>query len=439
MSQFQNFPTPKPIQNPIETPKFPLPALGPLASTFQKLADGACAPVDYIVATALAVMAALIGNTRVIRLSWGWDEPCALWFLLVGRASNSKSPGMRAVTQSLQPVLRDEAEEYRQAFKRYEAGDLPSAPRNVRWISSNMSNEMLVQQGELNPRGQLILSKEGAPFLQGKNDFFLDSFCADSVTRDRISTNSNACERLLASCVGAVHPCDVEKLVARKVGDGGLARCLVTEPERRPFAFPDEIDSHPDLSPIFRALRAIPLGETPVAVELVGQERADFEAWAQANDAKEVEDALDYHFAKLRGIAARLAMVLDYAWAAAEGRSFPTTLSRPAVVSAIGMIERYWKPMARKVYRLRTQTGASEDAQKLARWILAGRYTRINKREIYKHAGLPGLTDPAPVQTALDELMHFGWLRRLSEKTGAGRKPEDYDVNPAVFDLPEAV
>lgn len=441
MAHFTNYNWPKPesIFQSVETPTFPVQVLRRIAEALQKLADGTSAPIDYVMATFLALVAGLIGNTRVVQVHSRWVEPCALWVLLVGLASSAKSPSMRAVTQFMQPITQAEEEEYSLACERYQSGELSSAPRRTRILTSDISNVMLVHEGGHNPRGQIVQSKEGAPFLTGANNKFLEAFNAETITYSRATTGTVHCERLLASCIGAVHPCDIEKQIATKAGDGGLARCLVTEPDRRPFSLPDDLETKPDLAPVFRALHAIPLGEAPEPVMMDEMGRNTLEAWIRTHEQEELGGAIDLHFAKMRGIAARQAMVLDYIWAAAEGRPFPTTVSQLAVAGSLGLLEQYWKPMARKVYRVGSPSGASKAAQTLARWILSTRPACVNKREIYKDAGLPGLSQPAAVQTALDDLMHFGWLRRAPEKAGAGRKPDDYAVNPAVFDLPEAV
>lgn len=422
-----------------ETPRFPLQVMRSLAQPLQQLADGTAAHVDYAVATFLTLVAGLIGNTRVVKIHSRWTEPCALWVLLIGLASSAKSSSMRAVTQFTQRIEAEEEEKFRRECQLHEGGEVSELPRRTRIMTTDTSNVMLVHEGGHNPRGQIIASKEGAPFLTGANNKFLEAFNGESITYSRATTGTVHCERLLASCIGAVHPCDIEKQIVSRAGDGGLARCLVTEPERRPFSLPDDLESNPDLSPIFRALHAIPLGEGPEPVTMDEKGRNALEAWVRTHEQEELGGAIDLHFAKMRGIAPRLALVLDYAWAAAEDRPFPTTLSWLAVAGSLGLLEQYFKPMARKVYRVASQSGASKDAQTLAQWILSGRPACINKREVYKDAGLPGLSQPAAVQSALDELVHFGWLRRAPEKAGAGRKPEDYAVNPAVFDLPEAV
>lgn len=163
-----------------------------------------------------------------------------------------------------------------------------------------------------------------------------------------------------------------------------------------------------------------------------------FEAWVQQHEQEEC-GAIDLHFAEMRGIVPRLALVLDHLWAAAENRPMPETVSPLAMLGAIAMIEDYWKPMALKIYRVGWTPGVSPQTRTLARWILVGRRTRINRRDIYKNARLPGLSKPEAVQEALDDLTDFGWVRHAPVRTGTGRRPEDYTVTPAIYDLPEAV
>ncbi|KJS37543.1 MAG: hypothetical protein VR70_12255 [Rhodospirillaceae bacterium BRH_c57] len=421
------------------TPIFPIHIFRSLADPLTTLADRVSANVDYLVGTLLVLAAGLIGNTREVQIHSGWTEPCALWVLLVGTASNAKSPSMRAVMSHLEDLYRTEEEAYLAALARFQAGETAEEPRRHRLVPSDISNVMLVQEGGHNRRGQIVISKEGAPFLIGANDKFLEAFNGESVTYARATTGTVHSDRLLASCAGAVHPHDIEKQIANRAGDGGLARCLVMEPERRPFALPANVETCPDLAPVFRRLHGIPLGDKPLPLSLEETAVTTFEGWVREHEQEEYGGAIDLHFAKLRGIAPRLALVVDHIWAASENRPMPEMVSHLAMLGAIAMIEEYWKPMALKVYRVGWTPGVSPQTRALARWILVGRHTRINKRDIYKHARLPGLSKPEAVQEALDDLTDFGWVRRAPARAGAGRRPEDYSVIPAIYDLPEAM
>jgi hypothetical protein len=59
--------------------------------------------VAYLALPALSVVAALIGNSRVIRLKRNWHEPAVVWSGIVGDSGTLKSP---TVSAALNPLYR---------------------------------------------------------------------------------------------------------------------------------------------------------------------------------------------------------------------------------------------------------------------------------------------------------------------------------------------
>ena len=71
----------------------PLPA--PLAEYVRQCAVALGCDPAFVALPVLAVIASAIGNTRVIRLKRGWDEPAVLWTVIVGDSGTLKSPAYR--------------------------------------------------------------------------------------------------------------------------------------------------------------------------------------------------------------------------------------------------------------------------------------------------------------------------------------------------------
>ena len=154
---------------------FPLHALPePLRSLAEQGARSIGCDPAFIALPGLAVLASLVGNTRVIRLKGDWREPSVIWTGTVGDSSTLKSPAYKLVVN---PVIkaqmrllkeyRQEMEHYGEAKARYDrerkqrekdgqvAGDLEKAkePACPRLVVSDITIERLSEVLEDNPWG----------------------------------------------------------------------------------------------------------------------------------------------------------------------------------------------------------------------------------------------------------------------------------------------
>jgi hypothetical protein len=148
-------------------------------------------------------------------------------------------------------------------------------------------------------------------------------------------------------------------------------------------------------------------------------------------------------FGKGRGLALRLALVLEYLWwCGATGIDAPpAAISTKAFAAAAALLDRYFLPMAARVYGDAAAAPGDRHAATIARWILKTRPNLLNARDIRRKARLPGLSVPENVRLALAALVEADWivLIRKSSGTGGGRPREDYVVNPRVFEeVPDA-
>src|SRR5262249_43929484 len=74
----------------------------------------ACTPA-YDASPALAVCASSIGNSRVIQLKRGWQEPSVIWAVIVGDSGTLKSPAYLKAVGHLFAVQRQRIAEHRKA------------------------------------------------------------------------------------------------------------------------------------------------------------------------------------------------------------------------------------------------------------------------------------------------------------------------------------
>jgi hypothetical protein len=108
-------------------------------------------------------------------------------------------------------------------------------------------------------------------------------------------------------------------------------------------------------------------------------------------------------------------------------------ISEHAAVAAIGFLDAYATPMARRCFGEASLPQADRDALALARWLKAQDPLpgTINARGLRRHHAPIG-RDADRYDPALIELAEAGWLRRLPGRSGTGRPSKDWAVNPRI-------
>jgi hypothetical protein len=172
-------------------------------------------------------------------------------------------------------------------------------------------------------------------------------------------------------------------------------------------------------------------------VQLSDAAAAHFEGYVvQARlRAKEATGLLAGAWGKVSGYVLRLALVLEYlSWSEAGFRAEPLRIGETAMLWAIGLIDGYFMPMARRVFGEAAIPEEERRAMELARWIVEARPERFNARETRRQIG-GSLRDSKPMSQACEVLAQAGWIRPVAARsgTGGGRTPSDYEVNPALL------
>jgi len=254
---------------------FPLYALPVVLRPFVETgAEAIQCPPDFVAVPLLTALGAVIGRTYVIEVKPGWQEPTALWTVVVGRPGTAKSPALRLATKPLSTLQRKLAEEHaiqmdiydveakhhKKDFKRWErdqkSADNPPAepekPVSRRIIVSDATVEALAPIMLDNPRGIILFRDELAGWINSMNQykgnkggdvqFFLSTWNGAPVIVDRKSQqgeNINIPETYLA-VTGSCQPEVLLRTLGRERQEDGFAsRLLVCWPKETPRKWVD--------------------------------------------------------------------------------------------------------------------------------------------------------------------------------------------------------
>jgi hypothetical protein len=466
-------------------PEFPLAALGDAwAAWVTEAAEAAAAPVDYVAMPLLASASALIGNARWVQAAPGWKEPPHLWCGVVGDSGSSKSPGADCLLRDVLPAIesrmrgdhperlaewRAAAEAHkvstekwekdvREAAKHGNAPPLPPRdkappePQEPRLRQNDSTIEKIAcLLASAAPKGLLMVRDELAGWLLGMtayNDagraFWLEAYGGRPYRVERqkhpepIQVN-----HLAVAVAGGTQP---EKLAGmfQDADDGLLARFIWSWPEPRPFKLARKMPNAPFAIEALDRLRLLEMTPAtmdreaePVLVPVAGAALPMLEAFAQDMQAAQQSAAglLRSAYGKARGVAVRLALVIEFLrWAAEPGLSAPPReVSEDALAQACDMVADYFLPMAARVYGDAAIPQAERNAATLARWIIKTKPREVHIRSLQRDVRLPGLRDAESIKAACAVLVEADWLRKA--ETAAFPKPRvAYPVNPGIFD-----
>ncbi len=453
-------------------------------------AEGAGAPLDYVACALLAVVGATIGNARWGSPWPGWSHPPVVNFACIGNPSAGKSPAINATTAPLADLAaalnadwEDRLREYRterqiakERRARWEAevkeavkqGLLPppepkdarepDRPRKRRICSSDPTIEAARDLSAANARG-LLLYRDELPGWIGSMDrytngaggdraFWLQAYDGGRWTADRVKDGDDGADipHLTWGVVGGIQPDRMASLLMTGDDDGLASRFIYCWP-----AQPRDVPPRPAgrlpfaLMPELRRLRELPMPEDePVILPFTDDAVAMLQDWRRFERALEAEahGLFLSWLGKLPGMAVRLAVVFAHLdWLVQPGGTPPPSLiDGDAAARAIGFLESYALPMARRAFGEAALPEAERDARRLARWYLRQRGPRpetLNARTLRRMPNGPGIPTAARINAALEELAELGWCRPAPGREGgqAGRQRGDWAMNPALRDV----
>ena len=451
-------------------------------------AEAKGAPPDYVAGALLASAGALLGNVRRASPWLGWAEPPILFVGNIGNPSAGKSPAIDALAELLTTIERDGNTDYNDRRRRHEAESEAAAIRRKAWQAdvkaANASGHPLPalpanadpgpvptrrrlvlkdttveKAGELardNPLGLLVMRDELAGWCGGMDKyggggdrpFWLEAYGGRPHVVDRVKhPEPISISALSIGIIGGIQPDRLASMLLAGDDDGLAARFLYFWPERRAPSRPSRqhdaegakdalarlrtlpLDAHDDGSPRWRLL---PFDEE--AATLMQQWRLDV-----AEHETEAAGLFLSWLGKLPGMAARLALVLEYLWWCGDAPASPEPrrVSEKAIHAAGAFLDGYALPMARRAFGDAAVTQSERDAATLARWLQRQKPVpeRLNARELYRAKDKPiPSRDPARYEAALQDLEEAGWVRRAPARSGIipGKRRSDWEVNPAL-------
>jgi DNA polymerase I-like protein with 3'-5' exonuclease and polymerase domains len=437
----------KPAQPPAPYQPFPVDALPEPVRSFviQGAASLRCDPA-YLALPALSIVAALIGNTREVRLKRDWHEASVVWSAVIGDIGTLKSPALKMVTGPLYRMQKElierykgECAEYQQAKEDYDrrakeakkAGkefkeDPPEKPSLVRVVTSDTTIEKLAQLLEDNPRGLLTCRDELGGWLTsfqrykgnaGGSDLpgWLEMHRAETLIVDRKTGDRPTLfiPRAAVSVCGGIQEGTLARALTVEHFDAGLAaRLLMAMPcKSRKEWTEDEVkpDTRLAYETTLRKLLDLSMdkdqsGEkVPFALRLTPEAKERwvvfYREWAQSQAAAEGDVAAC--LSKLEGYAARLALIHHIVTHVADMTDCDPIA--PGSIDAAVTLTRWFAYEAKRIYVALRESEEARQVRRLFEFIRS-RGGTITSRMLHK-ANRSRYPTPEAAEVFLDALV----------------------------------
>jgi hypothetical protein len=283
-------------------------------------------------------VAALIGNTREVRLKRDWHEPSVLWTATIGESGTLKSPAQKKVMapvyrlqKELIAKFKTDMEEYEKEKEKYEQRvreakkeghtldtDPPEEPTLARLVTGDVTIEKLAELLDDNPRGLLLSRDELGGWLAsfqrykgraGGSDLpgWLEMHRAETLIVDRKTGERPTLfiSRAAVSICGGIQPGTLARALTPEYFEAGMAaRLLMAMPSPRAKTWTED-EVHPDVQEAYEKTlkRLVDLqmdrnaqGEkVPFAVKLTPEAKklwvAFYAEWARRQAGAEGEQA----------------------------------------------------------------------------------------------------------------------------------------------------
>ena len=476
--------------DPVPPPAFGLALFSPLwASWIARAAEGAGAPPDYVGCALLGVAGAAIGNSRWGSPWEGWRHPPVVNVACIGLPSAGKSPAINAVAEPLAAREADLNDDFKERMREHRTAAQAAKERRALWeaevkaavkenrppppeppgaaeparpckrrlCSTDPTAEAARDLSAANPRGLLLHRDELAGWIgsmdrYGKGGagsdraFWLQSYEGGRWTSDRVKDGEDGRDvpHLTWGIVGGIQPDRLASILLSGDDDGLSARFIYAWPA----PLPDVSDPPAGkllpfaLGAKLRRLHNLPIPEdgAPVVLPFAPEAVDALQDWRR--EVKRMEsDATGLFLSwlgKLPGMAVRLAVVFAHLeWLARpDGAPPPEAVEFDAIAPALGFLESYAVPMARRAFGEAAMPEAERDARRLARWLRrqTPMPSTLNARALRRQAHGPGISTPARIEAALAELAELGWVRPAAAREGGGkgRQRGDWAVNPGL-------
>jgi len=448
---------------------FPIEALpGPVGAYVRQAAAALVCDPAYVALPVLAVLASAIGDSRVLRLKEGWEEPSVLWSVLSADSGTLKTPAFRKAVHYLTRMQKRMLQEYREAKNEYKRelaelkkraregedaadGVLPKEPVLRRILCSDITVEKLAEILEDNPRGVLLARDELNAWLksftrykQTSSDLpnWLEMHRAGPMIVDRKTGERRHLfvERAPVSITGGIQPNVFAKALTPEFLDSGLgARLLMAMPPKRAkrwteaYVEPEVEQGYHDLLDKLLQLEFDNRDgeEVPHSLKLSRDAKAAwiqfFDEWAEEQAALEGDVAAA--FSKLEGAAARFALihhVVTLCWLETDDRREVGVKSIEAGVALC----RWFAYEAQRIYGMLAESPEECSMRKLIDFIRT-RDGQISIRDLQKSNSrkYPHAEDAEAALEGLKEQGCGEW-RECSVRDQGGRPSRVFHLLP---------
>lgn len=461
------------------TPELPIEAFGDAGAWILRSAESRSTAPGYVAAAFLAVAGSLIGNAYWVNPRKAWEEPPILWFGLVGSPAAAKTPALKCCTQFLVKFQKEKMPEYEDAMKKFgeekdvaetakkvwledckkdikagrarpirpDAAITPETPVPPKLTVSDTTAEAAAAILAQHKKGLLVEADELSSFIlgiekytTGNRGFYLKGFTGEPATIDRKGSEPIHVPRATLGLVGNIQPDLVRELLFSGTNDGFAARILFVWPTIITFEMETPEPNDSIMERAFRRLWELPVPENdePNLIGMTVEAKAFLGAAAvkYQGDSEAESGHYSEFLGKLRGMAARLSLILEFTdWALGESPSPPKIISKEKTVCALHIINKYFIPMYQKVSGGARITRNEFNAAKFAKYLLKNRRSKFNARQEKRHGG--PLKKAGDLDPALEILEDANWIVFDGKREGntIGQKSKDYLINPKIYEI----
>lgn len=421
---------------------------------------------SYVALPLLAGLASAIGNSSVVELKRGWTEPPILWTAIVGESGTAKSPALDLALRPIRKRQHDAMKEHNAAMdlhaeataryerdftkwkqrKSTEAPPLkPQAPTLVRCWTDDATTEALAMLLQQNPRGLLMARDELAGWFAfdaykaskgGDAAKWLEMYGGRAMVVDRKGGGTLYVPRAAVSLTGGIQPETLRRVVGIEHTENGLAsRLLMAYPPKLcPGWTDDDVDPAIEaaLAEVFERLYLLTPDsdangdDRPKCLPLHRGARSAMVRWVNEHAARmeELSGPVGYAWAKLKGGAARLALVIHATrWAAHDPTLRDSACVDEASIAAGVTLARWFGNEAHRLYAV--LFGSDDDRKALALIDLIRRHGgSINGRELVQASrDYDTVADAEAALSALASREVGSWLRPQQRGRGRPKAP----------------
>jgi hypothetical protein len=405
---------------------------------------------SYIALPLLSGLASAIGNTHRIALKSSWTEPAIVWTAIVGDSGTAKSPALELGLRPIRKRQHDAMKEHAKAMKQHadalamherdaahwkkSKSDTPppakpEAPIADRCWTDDATTEALAVLLQQNPRGLLMVRDELAGWFnfdryaggKGGGDVakWLEMFGGRPMVVDRKGGGTLYVPRAAVSIAGGIQPETLRRALGVENTENGLASRLLMAcpPKRCPGWTDDDVDAKTEaaVAAVFDRLYSLTPetdddgDERPRLVTLTDDGQRAVVVWVNwhAKFMMELSGPVGFAWAKLKGYAARLALVVHLTrWAAGDATLRDPARVDEASIAAGVVLARWFGDEARRVYAILSESDDDRETRRLVEWIERKGGT-VTARDL-THGVRAYRGDPDAAERALSALVEAG-------------------------------